>query len=202
MINIAFLASHTGSNMQVIIDACKNNELNMNPVIIISNNSKSVALKRAKIEKIPYYCLNSKQFPNPVDLDEIILEKLLYHKAQLIILAGYMKKIGKKTLLNYKDRILNIHPALLPKYGGKGMYGLNVHKTVLENKEKETGISIHIVDEKYDHGKIISQIKIPIPKSVTPEQLQQKVLKYEHTFFVETLKKISLKNNKLTITIK
>jgi phosphoribosylglycinamide formyltransferase 1 len=190
-LRLGFFASHNGSNMQAIIDACKNKSLNANPCVVISNNSDSPALERAKNEGIPYYHLSLKTIPIPEELDCRILEVLISHSVNLIVLAGYMKKIGPKVLSHYKSRILNIHPALLPKYGGKGMYGKNVHEAVLIAKEKETGITIHLVDPEYDTGKIIDQCRIPVFENDTAESLSSRVLEREHSFFIETLQKIS-----------
>ena len=187
---LGFLSSYGGTNMQAIIDACKDGKLNMVPAVIISNNYGSEALERARKENVPYFYLNSKTHPDEKKLDEEIKNTLIQHDVDIVILAGYMKKIGKETLAYYKGRILNIHPALLPKFGGKGMYGLNVHKAVIAGKEKETGITIHLVDDKYDHGKILAQIKIPVYEDDTPEILQKRVLKEEHKIYADTLTKI------------
>jgi phosphoribosylglycinamide formyltransferase-1 len=197
------MASHTGSNMQAIIDACKNGSLNAFPCVVISNNSDSIALEKAKTEGIPYYHLSLGNRPNFDDLDKEILNALTKHDVNLVILAGYMKKLGQRVLNYYTSRILNIHPALLPKYGGKGtiiigiavmivtaMYGINVHKAVLEAKEKETGVTIHLVDNEYDTGRIINQCRVPVLENDTPETLSSRVLEKEHLFFIETLQKI------------
>lgn len=174
-LRLALFASHNGSNIQEIINACKKKELHAIPCIIISNNSESKVLKRAKEERIPFRHLSSKAHPDLNDLDTEILETLKKYNVNLIILAGYMKKLGPKVLKNYKSRILNIHPALLPKYGGKGMYGNYIHEAVLQAKEKETGVTIHIVDEDYDTGRIINQIKVPVFESDTVEILSKRV---------------------------
>lgn len=198
-IRLGFLASHGGSNMQSIIDACKSYELNMIPAVVISNNSKSKSLSRAKQENIPNYHISSIKYPNSEDLDMTIKNKLEEHNVDIIILAGYMKKIGPKTLEKFNNRILNIHPALLPQYGGKGMYGINVHKTIINNKETETGVTLHLVDKNYDTGRIINQIKLPVYIEDTPESLQQRVLESEHKFYVDTLKKIEHGNIKIDL---
>jgi len=189
-VNLGILASHNGTNAQAVIDAFKQGKTKAKVTVIISNNSNAGVLERAEKEHIPHYHLSRQTHPDPNVLDEIILNTLIKHNVELVLLAGYMKKLGSKTLAYYKNRIINIHPALLPKYGGKGMYGLNVHKAVIKNKEKETGITIHIVDGEYDHGKIINQMRIPIKSDETPESLQKRVLEYEHTYLVETLNKL------------
>jgi phosphoribosylglycinamide formyltransferase-1 len=188
--NLGFFASHNGSNMQAVINACNNGILNANPVIVISNNGDAGAVERAKEEKVPYYVFNSKTHPSPDDLDNAMLHALLQHEVELIILAGYMKKIGEKILKHYKGRIINIHPALLPKYGGKGMYGSRVHDAVLKSGENETGVTIHIIDEEYDTGPIIAQTAISVVDDDTVESLSKRVLEREHSFLVETIGKV------------
>ncbi len=190
MMNIGFLASHTGSNMQAIIDACKVGDLQASPVLLISNNRDSGALVRAKEEGIPYCCINGKTHPNPEELDQAILDVMLEHVVDIIVLAGYMKKLGPKTLSHFVGRILNIHPSLLPKFGGKGMYGMHVHEAVITSGETESGVSIHLVDAEYDTGPIIAQSRVPVKTKDTPEALAARVLQREHTFFAETLQKI------------
>ena len=190
-LRLGFLASHGGSNLQAIIDACKIGELDAKPCIIISNNNDSKALQRAEKENIPYYRLSGKTHPIKEELDEEILNVLLKYNVDLIILAGYMKKIGIKTLNKYRGKILNIHPALLPKYGGKGMYGDNVHSAVLESGDTVTGVTIHVIDEKYDNGPIVDQVEVPIYETDDVESLKARVLEKEHKFFVKTLKKIT-----------
>jgi phosphoribosylglycinamide formyltransferase-1 len=188
--NIAFFASHRGSNMQAVIDACKAGRLNACPSVVISNNGDSEALEKAKQEGIPNYHLSSKTHPDPEMLDQEILRVLESHRANWIVLAGYMKKLGPKVLQKYKGRILNVHPSLLPKYGGKGMCGEAVHAAVLAAGEKETGVTIHLVDEQYDHGKVLAQCLVPVSDGDTVESLAGRVLEREHVFLVETLDRI------------
>ncbi len=188
--NIGFLASHNGSNMQAIIDACKSGTLLASPVVVISNNSKSGALERAKKEGIPHYHISGKHYPDPKDLDQAIFTAMTDHLVDIVVLAGYMKKLGQKTLTHFEGRILNIHPALLPKYGGKGMYGMNVHEAVISSGENESGVSIHIVDGNYDTGPVIAQSRVPVTSSDTPKTLAEKILQQEHVLFPETLQKI------------
>jgi phosphoribosylglycinamide formyltransferase-1 len=188
--NLAFLASHQGSNMQAVIDACRSGGLNARPCVVISNNGDSEALARAEREGIPRYHLSPKTHPDPERLDQIIFQTLVEHRTDLVILAGYLKKLGPATLAAYHGRILNIHPALLPKYGGRGMYGRNVHEAVLKNGDKETGVTIHLADETYDHGAIIAQCRVPVERNDTVETLSERVLKREHKFLVETLRGI------------
>jgi len=190
VLRIGFLASHGGSNMQAIIGACKTGELDAKPTIVISNNSKSGAIEGAQQEGIPYCHMSSVIYSDPKILDETMLEILESYKVNLIVLAGYMKKIGTKTLSRYKGRILNIHPSLLPKYGGIGMYGDRVHEAVIRANDNTTGVTIHLVDENYDTGCIIAQTEVPVLKEDSVETLGKRVLQREHEFFVETLIKI------------
>jgi phosphoribosylglycinamide formyltransferase-1 len=188
--NIGFLASHNGSNMQAIVDACKKGALEALPVVVISNNDGSGALVRAREERIPSHCINGKTHPDPEELDQAILNMMLEHAVDVIVLAGYMKKLGPKTLSHFAGRILNIHPSLLPKFGGKGMYGMHVHEAVIASGEIESGVSIHLVDAEYDTGPVIAQARVPVEPEDTPEMLATRVLEREHTFFAETLQKI------------
>jgi phosphoribosylglycinamide formyltransferase 1 len=191
VLHLGFLASHGGSNMQSIINACKNKNLDAIPCCVISNNSESMALKRAENEGIPHYHLSLLQYPDPEELDKAIIEKFLYHNVDTVILAGYMKKIGSSVIRQFKGRILNIHPALLPKYGGKGMYGKYVHEAVLKAGEKVSGPTIHVVDEIYDNGRILAQKEVPVYHNDTTETLSARVLEQEHILFPETLQKIA-----------
>jgi len=190
-LRIGFLASHNGSNMQAIIDAIKRGDLDAVPAVVISNNSNAYALERARKEGIPAYHLSIKQFNSEDELDQAILDTLVKHNVNIVCLAGYMKKIGHKVLSFYKNRILNIHPALLPKFGGKGMYGKFVHEAVLKAGETQSGCTVHIVDEIYDHGRILGQKVVPVYPNDTVETLSARVLEQEHILYPEILQKIA-----------
>ena len=181
-LRLGFLASHEGSNVQAILDACREGRLDAEPCVVISNNSDAMALDRAMAAHI---------HPDPNRLDEAILEVLLKHRVNLIVLAGYMKKLGPKTLAQYRGRVLNIHPALLPKFGGQGMYGSRVHEAVLASGDKETGVTIHLVDEEYDRGKILAQKNVPVNPDDTAESLGARVLAAEYEIYVATLQRIA-----------
>ena len=176
--------------MQAIIEACKTGALHATPAVVISNNADSGALSRAERESIPYYHLSAKTHPIPESLDRALLDALQAHEVDIVILAGYMKKLGEQTLARYAGALLNIHPALLPKFGGQGMYGIHVHEAVLAAGETETGVTIHLVTEEYDSGTIIGQEKVPVLQGDTPQTLQQRVLKTEHAFFPKVLQMI------------
>ena len=139
---------------------------------------------------MPRYHLSGTTHPDPATLDAAIVDALVRHDVELVVLAGYMKKLGPRTLARYRGRVLNIHPALLPRFGGQGMYGARVHEAVLAAGEHETGVTIHIVDEEYDHGPIVAQCRVPVRPDDTPATLAARVLAREHTFLVETLEGI------------
>jgi phosphoribosylglycinamide formyltransferase 1 len=190
-LKLGFFASHTGSNMQAIVDACRDGRLAAEPCVVVSNNRGSEALERASRENIPACHLSSKTHADPDALDVAILQTLRDHEVELVVLAGYMRKIGPKTLMAYCGRILNIHPALLPKFGGKGMYGMRVHEAVVAAGDKETGVTVHVATEDYDQGPIVAQCRVPVLGCDTPETLAKRVLAREHEFFVETLSGIA-----------
>jgi len=177
--------------MQAIIDAIKKGELDAIPCVVISNNSNAFALERARREGIPAYHISSKHFETKEELDNAILETLLKHDVNIVCLAGYMKKVGPKVLRHFKNRVLNIHPALLPKFGGKGMYGKFVHEAVLKAGETQSGCTVHLVDEIYDHGRILGQKVVPVYPDDTVETLSARVLEQEHKLYPEVLQKIA-----------
>ena len=189
-LTFGFLASHTGTNLQTVVRAIQTGQLRAVPGVVISNNADSGALRFAKAEGIPWRHLSGRTYSQPDALDEAILATLNAHKVDVVLLLGYMKLLGPKTVAAYKGRALNIHPALLPKFGGKGMYGLRVHQAVLDAGKESTGVTIHLVDELYDHGQIIAQSLVPVEANDTAETLAARVLKEEHRFLIETLAKI------------
>lgn len=198
-IKLGFLASHGGSNMQAIVDACKSGEVDADPVVVISNNSNSGAMERARKERILAIHLSGATHPNPDDLDEAIVETLQAHGVNLLILAGYMKKLGPKALQTYDSHLLNIHPALLPKFGGQGMYGKRVHEAVLVAGEKVSGATVHLVTAEYDQGRILNQKKVPVLPDDDVDSLAARVLKIEHKLFSETIQKIATGEIKLPV---
>ena len=188
--HLGFLASHGGSNMQAIVDACRDGRLSAEPSVVIGNNSGSSALARARREGIPAYHLSGKTHPVPEELDSAILDALQRHEVSLVVLAGYMRLLGPKTLAAYRDRVLNIHPALLPRFGGKRLYGPAVHEAVLAAGDRVTGVTVHVVDEQFDSGPILAQVSVPVEDGDTVDSLAARVLIQEHLLFVETLQRI------------
>ena len=186
---LGILASHSGSNFQAIIDACADRTLRARIAVAISNNSNAPALERARRAGIPAIHLSSATHPGDT-LDDAILETLDAHQVDWVILAGYMRKLGPHTLQHFRNRIVNIHPSLLPRHGGKGMYGLNVHRAVLAAGDKETGVTIHRVESEYDTGEIIARRRVPVLDTDTPESLAARVLIEEHDLLVTTLARL------------
>lgn len=195
--NIAVFASHGGSDLQAIIDGCKNNQINARVAVVISNNGSSMALQRAETEGIPAYHLSAKKSGSEEALATEILDVLAQYNVEMIFLAGYMRMLHISVLEKYNNRIFNIHPALLPKFGGKGMYGMNVHMAVIEAKESETGVTIHRVNAEYDSGEIVAQTTLPVLESDTPEILAARVLEREHEILVEVISDIA--NGKIAL---
>lgn len=177
--------------MQAILDSISDGRLSAKPVLLITNNSDCRARERAIQFGFPTAHISSVTHPDDKDRVEAIIEALESSGANIIVLAGYMKKLPEEAVEKYRGRILNIHPALLPKFGGAGMYGINVHEAVLEAGEKFSGATVHLVDEQYDRGKILTQASVPVLDGDTPESLAERVLKVEHELFPETLRKIA-----------
>jgi phosphoribosylglycinamide formyltransferase-1 len=190
-LRLGFLASHGGSNVQVIVDACRDGTLDAEPCVLVSNNSDAPAMARTRAAGIATYHLSSHTHPDPSLLDDAILEALARHGAALIVLAGYMKKIGPRTLARYRGLVLNIHPALLPKFGGQGMYGRRVHEEVIAAGDRVTGVTVHLVDEEYDRGPILARREVPVMRGDTVDSLAARVLEAEHALYVETLARIA-----------
>ena len=152
---------------------------------MISNREDAYALERAKNYNVPAFVLKT---------EHEILDKLSEYDIDTIVLAGYLKILGTTLLKEYQDRIINIHPSLLPKYGGKGMYGLNVHKAVFEHKDKKSGATVHFVNETVDGGKILIQESISIEGATSPEEIQKIVLDVEHRILKEAILKLEEEN--------
>lgn len=172
-----------GTTLQAIIDNIKNGNLDAKINLVVSDNENAFALKRAENSNIPTYIIKGKS-TEEIDIE---LENVLKNYAiDLIVLVGYLKLIGKRLINNYT--IINTHPSLLPKFGGKGMYGMNVHKAVVEAKEKVSGPTVHFVNNNYDEGNIISQTKIELSDNETPESLASKVQAVEKIQLINVLK--------------
>ncbi|MFI5164304.1 MAG: phosphoribosylglycinamide formyltransferase [Bacteroidia bacterium] len=184
MKRIAIFASGEGTNTQHLIDYFKGSDIKI--ALIVCNNPKANVIRRAEKHHIPSILINKEWSYN----GDPALKKLLEEKIDLIVCAGFLWKIPDNILHTFLNKIINIHPSLLPKFGGKGMYGLNVHKAIIDADEKESGITIHYVNEHYDEGKIILQKKCVVASNDTPETLAQKVQQLEHEWFPKTIELI------------
>lgn len=193
MTNIAIFASGSGSNAQRIMEYFQDSK-DIKVSLLLSNNKSAYALERAKAFNVPTFTFDKQAFCN----SDAVVDELKANNISWVILAGFLWLIPKNLVRAFPHKIINIHPALLPKYGGKGMYGHFVHEAVVAAKENESGISIHYVDENYDEGQIIFQAKCNINPDDSPETVAKKVLTLEHQHFpvvIENLIKKSLKNN-------
>lgn len=174
----------SGTTLQSIIDAISSGELDANINLVVSDNPNAYALERAKKSNINTYIINNKGFE---ERDIELANILENYNVDLIVLAGYLKMIGERLINKY--RIINTHPSLLPKFGGNGMYGMKVHTAVWEAKEEFSGPTIHFVNNEYDKGNIITQTKIEIKETDSPEVISAKVQAIEKIQLVETLKR-------------
>lgn len=193
MKNIAIFASGNGSNAESLTKYF-NNGNTANVKLIVCNNKNALVLERAKNLNIEALIMPKEHLcsENPVELLEILESR----KIDYIILAGYLLKIPLALINKYTHKIINIHPALLPKYGGKGMYGMNIHKAVVEAKEKETGITIHLIDEIYDNGEVIFQTSCSVEPDDTPEIVAKKISLLEQTYFPKVVEEYILSGNR------
>jgi phosphoribosylglycinamide formyltransferase-1 len=184
---VAVFASHEGTTLQAILDACGRGVLDARVGIVVSNNADSGAIRRARAAGIAHVHLSGKTHPDAEALDRAILGAIEGAAADVIFLAGYMKKLGPLTLGQYAGRVFNTHPALLPRYGGKGMYGMNVHRAVLAAGEVESGATVHLVDGGYDTGPIVAQRRVAVLPGDTPETLAERVQACERGLVVAFL---------------
>ncbi|WP_310559378.1 phosphoribosylglycinamide formyltransferase [Flavobacterium sp.] len=184
MKKIVIFASGSGTNAENIIKYFKNTTT-ASVVSVFTNNPNAKVIERAKNFQIPTEIFSKEEL-----YSGNVLQKLNAIQPDLIVLAGFLLKFPESIVESYSNSIINIHPALLPKYGGKGMYGMNVHKSVVENKEKETGISIHYVNENYDEGSIIFQKKVTVLITDTPEVVAEKIHELEQKYFPSVVEDI------------
>ena len=185
--NIIVFASGGGSNFKNILKKISSENLPINLCLLVSNNINCGAVKYAKKNDIDFFIYNKLNFPND-DEQKILYKKIKSKSPDLIILAGYLKKISKQIVKSYNKKILNIHPSLLPKYGGKGNYGMNVHNKVYQNKDNISGATIHFVDYNYDTGPILIQKSVLLDKFDNPKKIAEKVLKIEHEIYPKAIK--------------
>jgi phosphoribosylglycinamide formyltransferase-1 len=194
----AVFASGSGSNFQELLDRRQKNDLHVDFVLFIGNNSGAKAFERAKKNAIPSLHLAPSQFPSEETYAAKLLSVLQEKNVELLVLAGYMKKLPSLIIKTFHHRIVNIHPGLLPAFGGKGMYGAHVHEAVIAYGAKISGVTVHFVDEEYDHGPIILQSTIDVLDSDDPRSLAERVLKLEHASYWRAIEAIAQK--KITIS--
>lgn len=186
-LRLGVLVSGGGTNLQSVIDAIEAGTLKSQIVCVISNKEAAYGLERARKHKIPAYFIN----PKEEGYDEKLLTRLKEEEVDLVVLAGYLKILNQELIKAYERRIINIHPSLLPKFGGKGFYGLHVHKAVIAAGEKESGATVHYVDAGVDTGEVILQRKLEVMLEDTPESLQKRILEQiEHKILVEAIQSI------------
>src|SRR5580704_5175846 len=184
---IAVLASGEGTTLQAVLDACASGRLAARVGVVISNNAAAGALRRARIAGVPTRHLSAASAGGPGAQDQALSRTLVEFGTDLVLLAGYMKRLGALTLAHFAGRIINIHPALLPQFGGQGMYGLNVHRAVLAAGLKISGASVHWVDEDYDTGAVIAQVRVPVEAGDSAQSLATRVQAAERELVVEVL---------------
>ncbi len=188
MFKIGVMASGGGSNFKAIIDRIGEGDLEAQCKFLITNNGGCGAVNHATTYGIPVYHISGKTHPDEAEYEKALCAVLDERPVDLLILAGYMKKLPDCLVEKMPDRILNIHPSLLPKFGGKGFWGLHVHEAVLAAHETESGPTVHLVSSEIDQGRILAQRKVPVMPDDTPASLQARVLEQEHDIYWRTIK--------------
>ncbi len=187
---LAVFCSGTGSNFRALQHAILERGIPAEFELCLSNRSQCGAFEFAQEHGIETLHLSEKQFGSYEEFEEAMVRALMVRGIDLILLAGYMRKVPDAVVAAFPDRILNIHPALLPKFGGEGMYGIHVHAAVLAAGEAESGATVHVVNEEYDKGRIVMQRRVPVMPGDTPEALADRVLECEHALYPDALEKI------------
>lgn len=187
---VAVFVSGRGSDLQALIDASKDGRLEARIVLVVSSSPDAYGLIRAAANRINTFVFVRKSYPSLEEADRVLLNKLKEHHIGYVAMAGYLKMMPAAILRAYPQRVVNIHPALLPAYGGQGMYGQRVHEAVLAHGEKESGVTVHLADEVYDHGKILEQVRVPVLPDDTPDTLAARVLDEEHKLYPIALNKL------------
>lgn len=190
MKNIVVCVSGGGTDLQSIIDGVENGLIKAKIQAVISSKKGVYAEKRAEKHNIPFIAITKEDFPDKEERYSEMLEVLGDFNPDLIVLAGYINILPPKVVDRFRGKIINIHPSLIPKHCGKGFYGLKVHESVIASGDKETGVTVHYVDEGADTGEIIRQEKVPVSEGDTPEILQQRVLAVEHKVLPEVVAEI------------
>lgn len=189
MKHLVVFASGSGTNFQSIIDAVHRGDISVSIAGLITNKPNIGAIERAKDHDIPFKVIDPAEFGSEQEFTKALIKQLQAWDTDLIALAGYLKKIPADVIQEFPNRILNIHPALLPKYGGKGFYGMNVHRAVVEAGEAESGCSVHIVTKEFDEGPVVAQTKVAVHPDDTPESLAKRILSEEHKLYPIAIQK-------------
>lgn len=187
---IAVFLSGGGSNLQALLDASKSNQLDADIVWVLSSNTKAYGLVRAQEAGVATTVFQEKEFQSAEKASDFLLNELQTRNVDYIALAGYLKLLPNTVVQRYRGKIVNIHPGKLPEYGGKGMYGHHVHEAVITAKEKETAVTVHLVDEIYDHGRVLDTTTVPVQPNDTVETLAARVLVQEHLLYPRALQKL------------
>ena len=176
-----------GSNMQAIIDACASGKINGEVGLVLGVRDDAPATGRARAAGVKTLAIPPNSFETDQGYNDAVLAALQENRIDLICLAGYMRVLGQNVVDRYRGRIMNVHPALVPSFCGKGMYGHHVHEAVIERGVKFTGVTVHLVDEEYDHGPIVLQTVVPVEEDDTPDTLAARVLTHEHATYTEAI---------------
>lgn len=187
MFSFGVMASGGGSNFKALLEKVQDGSLRAKCAFLIVNNGDCGAVQIAKEFGVPTFHISGKTHPEQLKYEEALLGVLSNHPVDLLLLAGYMKKIPDSLIQALPERILNIHPALLPKYGGKGFWGMSVHRAVIENHEKQSGPTVHLVTSEIDKGRILAQTPVPVLEGDSPEELADRVLQQEHRLYWKTV---------------
>jgi phosphoribosylglycinamide formyltransferase 1 len=182
-LRVGVLVSGTGSNLQALIDACRRGELPAKIAVVISNVPTAFALERARAAGIPAFVVSRRAYPSADGFETALRETLVMHRVELVCLAGFLRILSAQFVAAFPGRIMNIHPALLPAFGGKGMYGERVHQAVLASGVPRTGCTVHFVTEVPDGGPIIAQATVPVQAGDTSATLAARVAKEEHRLY-------------------
>lgn len=189
MLKLGFLASHNGTSFRAVVEAIETGALDAEARLLVANRKDAPALAFAAEHGVPHRCIPTAADPDAADA--ALKAALRAAGVELVVLSGYLRKLGPKTLAAYNGRILNIHPSLLPKYGGQGMYGRHVHDAVARSGDLVTGASVHIVDGEYDHGPVILQREVALAPGDAAAAIEAKVTAAEAGLFVDVLRRIS-----------
>ncbi|MBV26538.1 MAG: phosphoribosylglycinamide formyltransferase [Gammaproteobacteria bacterium] len=188
---LAVLASHGGSTLQALIDACADGAIDAEVALVVSNNSQAGAMARAQTAGIPTQHISAKTHGDEAGADRAVVDALQHAAVDWVLLLGYMKKMGPNILHEYQGKIINTHPALLPDFGGKGFYGRKVHEAVQASGVRESGATLHLVGSEYDSGPILAQVRVPILPEDDVDAIEQRVKQAEKGLLVDTLRRFS-----------